>query len=188
MNILDFTFSPSLLTYGSFGALVAWLVAVWVYCSWADRLARQRYIAARERAIEDASVALVPKDLLTPNEREFFGRLESASAGLGLEVVPQVAMGALLDVNLDKTNPLYWPLRRTFDKKIIDFVVYEKRSMRVLTIVELDDRTHDPEKDRKRDAMMAKAGFRTIRWDSRRKPSVPMIRQAFADLLGTSAT
>lgn len=187
MDILDFTFSPHLWMYGSFGALVAFLAAVWVYCTRADRLARERYIAARERQLEDASVALVPKDLLTPNEREFFARLGKASEGLGLEVVPQVAMAALLDVNLDKTNPLYWPLRRTFDKKIIDFVVYEKRSMRVLTIVELDDRTHDPEKDRKRDAMMAKAGFRTIRWDSRAKPTVQVIRQTFAGLLGKSA-
>jgi hypothetical protein len=148
-----------------------------------DARSRRRREEARERMMDEAESALVKKDILTPNEREFFGRLQAAAADIGLEVVPQVAMGALLDVSLDKKHPLYWPLRRRFDKKIIDFVVYVKRTMQVLTIVELDDRTHDPEKDRKRDAMMAKAGFRTVRWDSRAKPSIPVIRQKFSELL-----
>jgi very-short-patch-repair endonuclease len=74
-------------------------------------------------------------------------------------------------------------MRRRFDKKIVDFVVYVHGSMRVLAIVELDDRTHDPEKDRVRDAMMAKGGFQTVRWDSRAKPSVQVIQQKFASLM-----
>jgi hypothetical protein len=183
MNISEMTIEPRLLMWGCLVALVLYLAFFRWFSRRADRLARQRYLDARERVMQDAESALVRKDLLTPNEQEFYGRLESAAAPLGLKVVPQVAMGALLDVSLDKNHPLYWPLRRRFDKKIVDFVVYVDGSMRVLAIVELDDRTHDPEKDRVRDAMMAKGGFHTVRWDSRAKPSVQVIHQKFASLM-----
>ena len=187
MNIFDMTVSPKLLFWGPLVVVAGYIGVFRLYSVSSDARARKRWLERKERMMEEAERALVSKNLLTPNEQEFYGRLEKAADELGLQVVPQVAMGALLDVNLEKTHPLYWPLRRRFDKKIVDFVVYVKGSMRVLTIVELDDRTHDPEKDRQRDAMMSKAGFRTVRWDSRAKPTVQAIKDKFLELLSRTS-
>ena len=148
---------------------------------------RMSYLAAKARNYREAMLARAvhAKELLTANETEFYGRLQEAAKPLGLTVVTQVAMGALLDTSLPKESPFYWEVRKLFSQKIIDFVVFRKEQgkVRVLAVIELDDRTHDPEKDRKRDALMAKAGFRTIRWDSRSKPDVGAIRQKFAALV-----
>lgn len=134
------------------------------------------------RDLIETQGVFVSKALLTKNEQEFFGRLKKACSILGLEVVPQVSMGALVDVSLPKGHPLYWPLRHQFSQKIIDFVVYKGPDMEVLTVVELDDKTHDAARDRKRDALMAQAGFKTIRWESKAKPDVSQIVKAFAAL------
>ena len=126
--------------------------------------------------------ALIPKALLTPNEKEFYERLQRAADSLELEVVPQVSMGALLEVNLPSAHPLYWTLRKRFSQKIIDFVLYSKPSLEILAVIELDDKTHNKEKDKIRDEMMAQAGFKTIRWESKAKPSIKQITEVFSSL------
>lgn len=123
------------------------------------------------------------KRILTDNEREFFGRLRRA-LGQTYDVIPQVAMGALIDVDLPQTHPLYWQIRGQFSQKIVDFVVLDKRTGTVITLIELDDRTHDARKDAARDAMTAAAGLRTLRFESRAKPSEAQIRKAVAALVG----
>lgn len=121
---------------------------------------------------EDAKAnAIVSRAIMTPNEKEFYARLKGALPSY--DVVPQVAMSALLDVSLPEMHPDYWKMRKEFSQKTVDYVVCRKGTMDVVAVVELDDRTHDvkEEKDAARDAMLAKAGIRTIRWDSRAKPS-----------------
>lgn len=121
------------------------------------------------------------RQLLTGNEREFYGRLRRA-LGSRFEVVPQVAMGALMEVALPRSHPQFWAVREQFSRKIVDYVVCERRTMRVVAAVELDDHTHDAERDRRRDALMAQAGIPTLRWDSRSKPNETQIARAFATL------
>ena len=95
---------------------------------------------------------------------------------------PQVSMGALLQSNMSAKNKKYYSVRGTFSQKIIDYVVCDTR-MNVVVIVELDDQTHSKEKDRKRDAMMSEAGYKTIRWDSRNKPDANEIAAKVSGLL-----
>ena len=123
------------------------------------------------------------KAMLTENEREFFGRLKRALPDF--DVCPQVAMGALLDTGLPQTDPQHLVCRRAFAQKIVDFVVY--RDGRVVAVIELDDRTHDPKKDAERDAMLASAGISTIRFDSRAKPEPSEIRRRVLALAGASS-
>jgi hypothetical protein len=127
------------------------------------------------------------RSLMTGNEREFCARMRRA-LGVRYEVVPQVAMGALIDVALPRTHPQFWSTLERFSRKVVDFVVCERGSMRVIAVVELDDRTHDPERDRQRDALMLEAGIRTLRWDSRAKPSETEIAAAFAKLTAVGLT
>lgn len=43
--------------------------------------------------------------------------------------------------------------------------------------MELDDKTHNNDRDAKRDAMLEQAGYRVIRWQSKSKPSLEEIKQ-----------
>jgi len=118
------------------------------------------------------------RTLLTGNEREFFGRLNRA-VGNDFRVLPQVAMGALLEPRAGEGSQQYWAIRRLFSQKIVDFVICSPSLDRPLLVVELDDKSHDKkrDKDAARDALMLEAGIPTLRWDSRNKPSVEEIRR-----------
>ena len=71
-----------------------------------------------------------------------------------------------------------------FDRKRMDYVVCTREGAHLIAVVELDDRTHDPQKDANRDAMLASAGIRTVRFPSHPRPSAMEIR---AEVLGRRA-
>jgi very-short-patch-repair endonuclease len=48
-----------------------------------------------------------------------------------------------------------------------------------VAVVELDDRMHDAKADRQRDAITRAAGYQTIRYQSRQKPSESEIAALF---------
>lgn len=107
----------------------------------------------------------VAKPLLTENERQFYWRLVRALPDH--VVLAQVAMGALIGVAGHVARKDRWRVRASFSQKIVDFVVDE--GMRVVALVELDDRSHEAGRDRARDAITAAAGYRTVRfWSGRR--------------------
>lgn len=119
------------------------------------------------------------KAMLTANELEFLVRLESAVPEL--RFCPQVAMGALLDPAVSrKDGKAYFRLRGMFAQKIVDFVAQSRQDGSVVAVVELDDRTHDGDKDAKRDTMLASAGYRIVRWNSKAKPDAAVIRAELA--------
>jgi len=115
------------------------------------------------------------KALLTPNELEFLARLELAIPEY--RFCPQVSMGALLDPAVSrKDQKTYFRLRGMFSQKIVDFVMQDRKTGHIVSIIELDDRTHDAQKDAKRDVMLASAGYRVVRWNSKIKPDPATIR------------
>lgn len=112
--------------------------------------------------------AIRAKPILTKTEREFFNRLLNALPDY--HVFPQVAFGAIL-----KTTKA----RGRFSQKITDFVVCDKDTLEILAIIELDDKTHNLQKDKARDAMLNAAGYRTIRFQCWRNPSEEEIASHF---------
>lgn len=109
------------------------------------------------------------KSLLTANELEFLGRLEAAAPEL--RFCPQVSMGALLDPAVSRNDgKAYYRMRGMFSQKIVDFVAQRRSDGAILAIIELDDRTHDGNRDARRDSMLASAGYKVIRWHSKTKP------------------
>jgi|GEM_PF-2843305 len=88
-------------------------------------------------------------------------------------VLAQVSFGALLDAPK-------MPQRNSFNRKIADFVILDE-TLEVLCIIELDDYTHrfagKAESDQKRDHMLQKAGYKTLRYYH-----VPKIEQVKTDL------
>ena len=81
------------------------------------------------------------KPLLTANESEFFHRLQRALPGF--HVFPQVSFAAFLTDDGQLSRKAQWAVRAKFDRKIADFVVCERGSLKVVAVVELDDRMHD---------------------------------------------
>lgn len=125
----------------------------------------------------DSTAKFKPKALLTSNELEFLARLEAAMPEL--RFFAQVAMGALIDPAVPRSDSkAYYRLRGMFSQKIVDFVAQNRENGSIVAVIELDDLTHDGGKDAKRDAMLASAGYRIIRWHSRTKPDAAAIRAA----------
>ncbi len=117
---------------------------------------------------------VVRREFLTPNEQDFLVRLEEAFPEY--RVMAQVSMGALMNPAVKGGTPGYLSIRARFAQKVVDFVLLDG-SLEVVALVELDDRTHQVDKDATRDAMTASAGYVTLRYRSREKPRPPQIRE-----------
>ena len=117
------------------------------------------------------------KPLLTVNETEFFRRLQRALPSY--QVFPQVSFGALLTDDGKLSEKARWSIRGKFDRKIADFVICERGSLKVVALIELDDRTHDASADRQRDAITKAAGYQTFRFQSKQKPTEAEIAALF---------
>jgi hypothetical protein len=117
------------------------------------------------------------KSLLTANEAEFFHRLQRALPGF--HVFPQVSFAAFLTDDGQLARKAQWAVRAKFDRKIADFVICERGTLKIVAVVELDDRMHDAKADRQRDAITKAAGYQTIRYQSRQKPSEAEIAALF---------
>lgn len=127
---------------------------------------------------KDSNNSYIKKRLLTDNEFEFFNRLVRALPNY--YICPQVSMGALLDAKSnDYDNEK--KMRYTFGFKIVDFVIYSKNK-EVIAIIELDDRTHDKEKDYARDLMLREAGYKILRFESKKKPKIEEIAKIFSNI------
>lgn len=114
------------------------------------------------------------RELMTGNEAEFFGRLVVALPAY--YIFPQVAMTALIEAaSRDKKQAHADRLR--IAQQRADYVVCDRRCS-VVAVVELDDRTHSRSKDKIRDARLQQAGIRTVRFESKSKPSAQVLRAA----------
>lgn len=115
------------------------------------------------------------KPIMTRNEHGFYWQLVKGCPR-GYQVFSQVSMGALMasmadDDELSRSDFYFIAARR------VDFVVWRADRNEVVLLIELDDRTHDLDKDRERDALTKTAGFDTWRIQSSQKPTIPEIRQ-----------
>ena len=113
---------------------------------------------------------------MTNNELEFFHRIRRAV--LDGYVFPQVAMSGLIEP-ANAGGDSYQAAFRRISQKRVDYVVFDA-SMKLLAVIELDDRTHNSKKDAVRDAQFMSAGIPTLRYESKTKPTEAKIQ---ADLV-----
>lgn len=71
-------------------------------------------------------------------------------------------------------------IRARFSQKRADFVLIDRNTGAVVVIIELDDRSHNAEKDAERDAMTRMAGYKTIRVPSLRDAERTLAAAKFA--------
>lgn len=101
--------------------------------------------------------------ILTRSEIAFHRKLVAAARRIGgVDVFAQVAMGAVMDADKSLDQNTRRSVRNRFDRKIIDFVIVDAQT-NVLLLVELDDSTHEAQRDRDRDAITRAAGHATMR-------------------------
>ncbi len=110
--------------------------------------------------------------LMTENESEFFGRLIVALPDH--YIFPQVALPALIEAAARDKKRAYADYLRIAQQRV-DYVVCD-RSCQVVAVVELDDKTHSRKKDEVRDARLQQAVIRTVRFQSKSKPTVELLR------------
>jgi len=114
------------------------------------------------------------RELMSENELEFFGRLTRAVPEYF--VFPQVAMSAILRANSTDKKTAHRDFLRIAQQRV-DYLVC-KADGNIIAVVELDDKTHQAAKDKIRDERLQQAGLRTLRFESRNKPAVDVLRAA----------
>lgn len=124
----------------------------------------------------------------TPISKAFMTKREQAMLAALEQVLPmyrvhaQVAMGALLAAPRRPGKRFNPADRNAFSQKIVDFVIVDPTIGEVVALVELDDRSHNVSKDRVRDAMTARAGYKTIRIPASARPTIPTALAAVGHL------
>ncbi|QYE37197.1 DUF2726 domain-containing protein (plasmid) [Polymorphobacter sp. PAMC 29334] len=101
------------------------------------------------------------KRLLTPTEVRFWRLLVAAVPDHA--VFSQVAMGAMLKPVSGLSRSDWWSNYGRYSQKVVDFVVVDPQTGEVVAVVELDDRSHNVDKDAARDALMACGGYDVVR-------------------------
>jgi len=112
---------------------------------------------------------------LTEPEQVMYFRLRSALPEC--EVLAQVTFSRFLKPSGKDAKRRFGALQR-INKKSADFLICLK-DFTIVAAVELDDASHNAEKDKDRDAILATAGVKVLRWHVRDLPSEQAIRDAF---------
>lgn len=103
---------------------------------------------------------LKKRNILTPPEQRFYRVLQTALPDK--IILAQVSFNALITAKRRS-------IRARFNRLYADFVICNPHDFSVVAIVELDDPTHRTEegkrKDKKRDKILGKVGYKTTRFD-----------------------
>jgi hypothetical protein len=128
---------------------------------------------------------LRPKAFLTKRELIALPMVEAALPGCRIHA--QVSMGALIQPDASRKGREYWRVRGYYAQKIVDFVAQDRSTGKVVALIELDDRSHSAERDSRRDAMTAAAGYLTIRIGAGR-PTYLSVKHTIHTALGLNRT
>ncbi len=132
-------------------------------------------LAARRRSNSTAQQGVFTKRALaTANEQAMYWRLAATFPVPEYVVLTQVSFGALLSAKGGAS-------RYSFSQKIADFVLLDK-TFKVLAVIELDDTSHRGRegKDARRDAMLAMARYKILRYKTVPQPE-KLVRDLAAD-------
>lgn len=119
------------------------------------------------------------RSLLTRAELAFFRVLEDSlrESGWFLAIKPRLADLVQVD-----SNEEFWKAFRQISQKHVDFAILDRQQMRILAVVELDDRTHREAHRRRRDTfvdqVLSEAGIPIIHQPWQRHYSSEDLRKA----------
>jgi hypothetical protein len=120
------------------------------------------------------NVQYKPKSILTDNELDFFWKLSRALPDTF--IFPQVAISALIEPTAQEGTKAFMSAFGRISQKRVDYALFDAK-LKLICIVELDDKSHQADKDKARDYLLKSAGIRTIRWHSKKKPDAGEIQK-----------
>jgi len=166
-------------------ALVPWsmLAGIAVLCALIVVLAILR---GPKRVRADDEFPYEQKALLTPAERSFFGALEQAVDGRA-RVFAKVRIGDVLGIRPGLEASSTTRARNRVQQKHFDFVLCGEDTLRVLAAIGLDDRSHEQDRQRERDAFVEgacrSAQLALLRFPAREAYSLLELRSAVEPVL-----
>ena len=107
-------------------------------------------------------------------EQIAYWRIKEAVGEDGI-VLAQVAFSSFIQTSGDKKKG-YSKFNQA-RQKVADFVICDK-DFSIFAIIEIDDKTHNKEKDIARDAITEEAGIKTYRLEAKYLPTADEIRKA----------
>ena len=117
---------------------------------------------------------ITPKRPLSKPEQVLYYSLSSALPDM--IILPQVSFDRFL-FSKGGSKSENFRKRGTYSQKAIDYLVCDK-SFFIVAAIELDDSSHTPEKDAKKDAILKEAKIRLVRWNVNSLPSKNEIQRA----------
>jgi hypothetical protein len=121
------------------------------------------------------------KLLMTQVEAETLDHLELLFPHV--RVHAQVAMSAIVAPAKGLSSKQRLWMHRRYAQKAIDFVLQDRRTGKVLILVELDDTSHSARKDRERDQITSAVGYSTVRLSAKSRPTRASVQAAVAPAL-----
>ena len=94
--------------------------------------------------------------LLSPTEQEFFEALQKA-VSINEAIFSKVRQADILETNYNKSHPKFWPTFNRISQRHVDFVLCDKKSSRILTVIEINDKSHNKTDRIKRDIELREA-------------------------------
>lgn len=127
-------------------------------------------------------------ELFTAAERAFLSELVKATAGRA-EISGKVRVADVLRVEKGfMSQKQWWKAFTKISSKHVDFVLFEPGTARIIAAIELDDRSHDKRKRRKRDEFLDRAfdaaGVPLLRFRTARRYDRATIEAKLSPLLG----
>ncbi|MCA9373355.1 DUF2726 domain-containing protein [Candidatus Woesebacteria bacterium] len=92
------------------------------------------------------------ESVMTPSEQKYFRKLEQQHAQTHF-IFCQVALGRIINTTDQKNFYTYW---NKINKKSIDFVLVDKRTLQTVKLIELNDYSHNSLKRKQRDEYLQK--------------------------------
>lgn len=114
---------------------------------------------ANENATEKVETEFLPysrKNLLTKNEWYFYKELKPIADKLNLSIIAKVRLADLVEVQKGLTKSEWQAAFNRVNKKHIDFILCNPENLYPVLLIELDDNSHQQEKQKQRDEFVEK--------------------------------
>lgn len=128
---------------------------------------------------------VVAKPLMTASERQILALLEGAVPHA--RVHAKVCMSAIVKTAQGLSQRERMSVRGRFSQKMIDFVLEDRATGRIIALVEHGKRQTSSEERAKRDAITRAAGYLSIRLPDTRRPSAAGVRDVVLAALSDHA-
>lgn len=130
----------------------------------------------KRRAVKPNLAVYVARPVLSDPEQSLYWRLYDVLPSDKFVLLSQVSFAAFISARggsqFDRDSKF-----NSARQKYADFVVCSL-DFQVLAVIELDDRSHDLERDKARDAILNEAGIAVVRWNVKNLPTTQEIREA----------